>query len=109
MNRPEDIMANYRKAGPRSSFGIWWDDLQPGFACGSYNRDGEGIGHIRPMNVSVGGHITCRSANSCRKRKLSGARLVRAGDVIFNNTNSPELVGKTAPIRFRSHGRSPIT
>lgn len=27
-------------------------DLQPGFACGEHNREGAGIVHLRPVNVS---------------------------------------------------------
>ena len=32
-------------------------DVQPGFACGTHNREGQGIGHLRPMNVSSEGDI----------------------------------------------------
>ena len=30
-------------------------DVQSGFACGANNRDGDGVPHLRPMNVDVGG------------------------------------------------------
>jgi type I restriction enzyme, S subunit len=71
-------------------------DIQPGFASGVHNVTGSGIPHFRPMNVSSDGRID----RSVVKYVDPGAgrttqRLTR-GDVLFNNTNSPELVGKTA-------------
>ena len=72
-------------------------DVQPGFACGVNTRDEVGIPHLRPMNVSTEGliayddvkHVSPDTVDSERKR-------LRQGDVLFNNTNSAELVGKTA-------------
>jgi type I restriction enzyme S subunit len=85
-------------------------DVQSGFACGTHNREGRGIGHLRPMNVSVEGSIDLSNLKfvpaSAADRE---ERLVKAGDVIFNNTNSAELVGKTAcytladPLAFSNH------
>lgn len=69
-------------------------DVQPGFACGKHNRAGKGIGHLRPMNVSVDGNIDLSNLKFVPASEAE--RFVRAGDVIFNNTNSDELVGKTA-------------
>src|SRR5579864_9527001 len=73
-------------------------DIQPGFACGNNNRAGEGIGHVRPMNVSVEGKIDLSDLKFVPKSEVNKReeRLLRAGDVVFNNTNSHELVGKTA-------------
>ncbi len=71
-------------------------DIQPGFASGRHNSEGEGIPHFRPMNVSTDGCIE-RSVMKYVDPAAGRAdvRLTR-GDVLFNNTNSPELVGKTA-------------
>ena len=72
-------------------------DVQPGFACGENNRDGRGIAHLRPMNVHEEGSIDLSIVKYVPVSKADqDKRLLRRGDVIFNNTNSPELVGKTA-------------
>lgn len=71
--------------------------MQPGFACGTHNHDDQGIAHLRPMNVSKEGSINLSNLKFIRSDEANKEeRLVSAGDVIFNNTNSPELVGKTA-------------
>src|SRR5687767_14296135 len=84
--------------------------VQPGFACGVHNRDGEGIAHIRPMNVNEDGRIELSVLKFVSRKQVDrDERLLRAGDVVFNNTNSPELVGKTAlysfdePLAFSNH------
>lgn len=72
-------------------------DIQPGFASGKHTSDGEGLPHLRPMNVTRDGSIDrsdLRSVDPALAGKAS--RRLRRGDVLFNNTNSPELVGKTA-------------
>jgi hypothetical protein len=33
-------------------------DMQTGFACGVHNRNGEGVPHLRPMNVTEEGSIS---------------------------------------------------
>jgi len=72
-------------------------DVQPGFACGKNSRDGKGIPHIRPMNVSEAGKIDLTDLKFVPESECSKPeRFVIDGDVIFNNTNSPALVGKTA-------------
>lgn len=81
-------------------------EAQPGFASGEHNQDGNGIIHLRPMNISSGGEIDLQNV---RYVKDSPGRRVSAGDVLFNNTNSPSLVGKTAlvsdpePVAFSNH------
>lgn len=85
-------------------------NLQTGFACGEHNRDGRGIVHIRPMNVTSEGDMELTNVKYVPTSEADrDERIVRAGDVIFNNTNSPELVGKTAlyseaePRAFSNH------
>ena len=71
-------------------------NINPGFPSGRHNQEKLGVPHIRPMNISREGDID-----------LSVVKYVEAvdylpllqGDVLFNNTNSPELVGKTTYIR----------
>jgi type I restriction enzyme S subunit len=72
-------------------------DVQPGFACGQNNRDRIGVAHLRPMNVSEDGEIELRDLKYVPGSTISGEQyLLRRDDVLFNNTNSSELVGKTA-------------
>ena len=71
-------------------------NLQAGFACQPTDDLG-GIPQLRTNNVSLDGRIDLSGvkrvpANSARIAKYS----LRSGDVLFNNTNSPALVGKTA-------------
>lgn len=72
-------------------------DIQTGFACGAHSRDDSGVPHLRPMNVSEEGRIVLENVKYVRRSEVDrDERWLRAGDVLFNNTNSPELVGKTA-------------
>lgn len=72
-------------------------DMQPGFASGRHNSSGEGLPHLRPMNVSTVGKID-RTVVKYVDPQLAdrSERRLRRGDVLFNNTNSLDLVGKTA-------------
>lgn len=71
-------------------------DTQPGFAR-SPNTDDSGVPQLRPNNVSSDGNIELSLVKyvdaSPSEREKYG---VRRDDVIFNNTNSPDLVGRTA-------------
>jgi type I restriction enzyme, S subunit len=73
-------------------------DVQPGFASGKFTRDGVGIAHFRPMNVSTEGMIERAVTKFVAPELARGRadRLLKRNDILFNNTNSPELVGKTA-------------
>lgn len=69
-------------------------DAKPGFACGE--EDPDGIFQIRMNNITRSGRL-----NLAKKRyvpadhKSAGNTHLRSGDVLFNATNSPDLVGKT--------------
>src|SRR5690606_16448940 len=63
-------------------------EVQPGFASGKHNRDGDGIVHLRPMNITRSGAIDLSDARYVRD---DSDRRVEYGDVVFNNTNSPAL------------------
>lgn len=76
------------------------EDAQPGFACGE--RDVSGIVQLRMNNVNTNGSMVWDEyirvpvdRDEIQKYEL------KLGDVLFNNTNSVELVGKTA--LFRGH------
>src|ERR1700682_5859827 len=75
-------------------------ELKAGFSSGKFElKDGD-IPHLRPMNIGndckltwVGTkYITHLLFNEKQEYKLS------AGDILFNNTNSTELVGKSCYI-----------
>nr|WP_194946123.1 restriction endonuclease subunit S [Mycolicibacterium malmesburyense]CRL76799.1 restriction endonuclease S subunits-like protein [Mycolicibacterium malmesburyense] len=81
---------------PTVPLGTLLTDIQPGFASGRHNSEGEGIPHFRPMNVSTNGQIE-RSVLKYVEPSTGRPEIrLSAGDILFNNTNSPELVGKTA-------------
>ena len=74
--------------------------VQSGFACGKHGRD-DGVPHLRPMNVSREGALDLSDLKTVPPT-FNDKRL-RQGDVLFNNTNSPELVGKTALVTQRGN------
>ena len=66
-----------------------------GFPSGQHNQEKRGVPHLRPMNVDREGRLdlsTLKYVDGAIPRELS------KGDVLFNNTNSPELIGKTAVV-----------
>lgn len=85
------------------------EEAKPGFASGD-DLD-EGVFQIRMNNITRDG---CLDLAKKRRVRLDGNKtegmLVRSGDVIFNATNSPDLVGKSAyigslsePTTFSNH------
>lgn len=76
-------------------------DVSPGFASGKHNSDGTGVPHLRPMNVDRDGQI---DLNVVKSVAGSNGIELQPGDVLFNNTNSAELVGKTAVVSNREAG-----
>lgn len=70
-------------------------DIQPGFACGKKDVV-DGIPHLRMNNISKDGLLNMSLVRRIPKDKAEKAgKWLELGDVIFNNTNSTELVGKT--------------
>lgn len=76
--------------------------IESGFACGKHNSEGKGVIHLRPMNVSRNGIIDLSDFRSI-PNDFNEKRLIE-GDVLFNNTNSPELIGKTAQVTQKYAG-----
>jgi restriction endonuclease S subunit len=76
------------------------EDLQAGFAYGEAGVKVEGIPHLRPMNISSSGDLVWEGTKFIPRSEIADkqAYLLRKGDVLFNNTNSKELVGKTCYI-----------
>lgn len=76
-------------------------EMQSGFACARKHSDPSGLPHLRPFNVGLDGEVDLSQIIRIPfnfRQDLSDFSL-RAGDVLFNNTNSVELVGKTAIVR----------
>ena len=73
----------------------WGMQAQSGFASGVHNSEGHGVIHLRPMNVSRLGKLDFETFKSVAD---NSARRIQKGDILFNNTNSAELVGKTAVV-----------
>jgi hypothetical protein len=69
-------------------------DIRQGFSSGEHNEDGTGIPHLRPMNIDRRGRIVLKQLKYVAPT-TNDLRITR-GDVLFNNTNSADLVGKTA-------------
>ena len=80
--------------------------ITSGFPTGAHNSAGRGIPHIRPMNIDREGRFDLTEV-----KFVDGEtpKLLQSGDVLFNNTNSPELIGKTTvissddPLAFSHH------
>jgi type I restriction enzyme S subunit len=71
-------------------------EIQPGFASGKHNKEGLGIPHIRPFNIDRLGKLELSEIKSVAPD--ADRKRLHSGDVLFNNTNSPELIGKTSVI-----------
>ena len=71
------------------------ESINPGFPSGKHNQENIGVPHIRPMNISRNGEIDLSQVKYVEETQYSP---LMEGDVLFNNTNSPELVGKTTYI-----------
>src|SRR4051794_28112666 len=70
-------------------------EARPGFACGE--DPAEGVFQFRMNNITTEGRIDLSKKRRVPRdvRNLE-AFLVAPGDVLFNATNSPDLVGKAA-------------
>lgn len=73
------------------------DGVQSGFACSKKNIVRSGILHLRPYNIAMNGQLDF-TETAYLPPDMVDTRVysLKKGDVIFNNTNSKELVGKAA-------------
>ena len=81
-------------------------EIKAGFACGKSTTDTEGVPHIRPMNITQNGAFTWSGMKSIPYAEYTGKENfgLEHGDVLFNNTNSKELVGKTCLVGKKIEG-----
>ncbi len=74
------------------------NDFQPGFACGA--RDDRGYVQLRMNNIGLDGKVVLgKTLKVPIERTNLEMYNLRWGDLLFNNTNSVELIGKTALFR----------
>lgn len=73
------------------------EDDTAGFACGKSNLVEQGIVHLRPFNIGLRGELDFTTTYQIPATAVPNGRgELRAGDILFNNTNSADLVGKAA-------------
>ncbi len=80
-------------------------EIKSGFACGKSSIDLIGLPHLRPMNITEKGQLTLEGTKFIPENYLNNIKdyQLKSGDVLFNNTNSKELVGKTCFIENSIH------
>jgi type I restriction enzyme S subunit len=81
-------------------------ELKSGFAFGKSDKNSNGVPHIRPMNISLHGQLVWEETKYISKEFLKNNEeyTLKKGDVLFNNTNSKELVGKTCYVKEDIYG-----
>ena len=76
-----------------TSIGEIANSINPGFPSGKHNKQNKGIPHLRPMNINTKGEIDLTDLKYVEYEYYDA---LMKGDVLFNNTNSAKLLGKTA-------------
>jgi len=72
-------------------------EIVTGIACGKANAIADGVLHLRPFSVTPDGSLSVSDAPRIPASVIPNGRLgFQTGDILFNNTNSVELVGKSA-------------
>ena len=73
---------------------------EAGFACSKTRLVESGLPHLRPFNISSDGRLDFAEVYQVPEAAApSGKTYLEAGDILFNNTNSAELVGKSALVQ----------
>jgi len=76
-------------------------EVKKGFACGK--RDENGILQLRMDSIDPGGWINVNAGVRVPIPKNVDEYILHPGDILFNNTNSVDLIGKTAIFRGEFH------
>ena len=74
-------------------------EIKTGFPAGRQNQAfnyESGIPHLRPLNLDAFGQLSLEGTKFVPKTSKANSNLCVPGEVLFNNTNSTELVGKSA-------------
>ncbi len=70
---------------------------ESGFACSRAKLVEDGLIHLRPFNLTNGGELSFDQIYRVPTEEApNGKKWLEEGDILFNNTNSAELVGKSA-------------
>ncbi|GHU15074.1 hypothetical protein FACS1894163_00610 [Spirochaetia bacterium] len=85
---------------PMVKLGDVCENIKSGFACGKSEKEGGDILHLRPMNISSDGRLVFEGSKYVDKSEFDISYSIKSSDVLFNNTNSKELVGKTCYIPY---------
>jgi type I restriction enzyme S subunit len=86
------------KGWPLVQLGNLIEDWQNGFATGNKDVKG-GIPQVRMQNITTRGWFDKTLIRTVSRHRSHERYLLQDGDVLFNSTNSPELVGKTTIFR----------
>lgn len=77
-------------------------EIQGGFACAKKYAVSSGLPHLRPFNVTTSGEVIITDDTVQIPPDFKDgveSYYLQENDVLFNNTNSVELVGKTGIVR----------
>ena len=100
-DRYREVISYANVQWPMVELGEITIEIKSGFACGKSDQNTEGIPHLRPMNISSDGQFVWKGTKyiSGKEFKDKNDYKLKKGDVLFNNTNSKELVGKTCFVK----------
>ena len=85
---------------PAVSIGDISDRIVSGFAAGKQDQaddlpDDQRVPHLRPFSITPEGELSFVTKKYVPTSRLKTDDYCKKNEVIFNNTNSPDLVGKT--------------
>lgn len=72
-------------------------EIKSGYASGKHNTSGQGNLQFRPYNITKDGDVDLSEKKYVPLK--SEEYFLKNEDIVFNNTNSPELLGKTCVIK----------
>jgi len=76
------------------------EEFQSGFACSKVHATESGVPHLRPNNIGFWGELDLTEVVYIPPEMVDLDKYsLKKGDVLFNNTNSKELVGRACIIR----------
>ncbi|MFA7234393.1 MAG: hypothetical protein WC076_09800 [Terrimicrobiaceae bacterium] len=77
--------------------------FESGFAAGRQDQAFDytlGVPHLRPLNLNAQGEISLENTKFVPKNSVQPRDYCELGEVLFNNTNSAEMVGKSTVFEF---------
>lgn len=85
---------------PAVSIGSIASSITTGFAAGKQDQadelpDEERVTQLRPFSITPEGELSFETQKYVPKNRVKNSDYCQKYEVIFNNTNSPDLVGKT--------------